>query len=217
MKLDNTNLEKLLRFYKKNNYNNIWFNFYSNQINTKISNIRYSLRLINRLFKGTAVTYFSNMKKEINKHLDDIYTLPSDFLGPFFGCDFLGSNRESGFPGKTIKRTPEEKREFKRKNSINQNRIFDSSSYYYYSILEHPSDLRLNSKSILQTNGLSDIINSRILSQELSKINAHVIENKNIRNYLKNKKMILDNVKLKNDLLIIDENQSDLSNFFSKL
>ena len=29
--------------------------------------------------------------------------------------------------------------------------------------------------------------------------------------------MILDNVKLKNDLLIIDENQSDLSNFFSKL
>lgn len=217
MKLDNTNLEKLLRFYKKNNYNNIWFNFYSNQINTKISNIRYSLRLINRLFKGTAVTYFSNMKKEINKHLDDIYTLPSDFLGPFFGCDFLGSNRESGFPGKTIKRTPEEKREFKRKNSINQNRIFDSSSYYYYSILEHPSDLRLNSKSILQTNGLSDIINSRILSQELFKINAHVIENKNIRNYLKNKKMILDNVKLKNDLLIIDENQSDLSNFFSKL
>ena len=217
MKLDNTNLEKLLHFYKKNNFSNIWFNFYSNQINTKISNIRYSLRLINRLFKGTAVTYFSNMKKEINKHLDDIYTLPSDFLGPFFGCDFLGSNRESGFPGKTIKRTPEEKREFKRKNLINQNRIFDSSSYYYCSILEHPSNLRLNSDSILQTNGLSDIINSSILSQEFTKINNHVIENKNIRDYLKNKKMLKDNTKLKNDLLIIDENQSDLSNFFSKL
>lgn len=217
MKLDNTNLEKLLHFYKKNNYGNIWFNFYSNQINTKISNIRYSLRLIDRLFKGTAVTYFSNMKKEINKHLDDVYTLPSDFLGPFFGCDFLGSNRESGFPGKNIKRTPEEIKEFKRKNLINQNRIFDASSYYYFSILEYPSELGLNSNSILQTNGLSDIINSRILSQELTKINDHVIENKNIRDYLKNKKMLQDNAKLKKDLLIIDENQSDLSNFFSKL
>ncbi len=217
MKLDNTNLEKLLHFYKENNYSNIWFNFYSNQINTKISNIRYSLRLINRLFKGTAVTYFSNMKKEINKHLDDVYTLPSDFLGPFFGCDFLGSNRESGFPGKNIKRTPEEIREFKRKNLINQNRIFDSSSYYYYSILEYPSDLRINPKSILQTNGLSDIVNSSILSQELTKVNSHVIENKNIGKYLKNKKMFNDNAKLKDDLLIIDENQSSLSDFFSKL
>ncbi|ADC45911.1 hypothetical protein mru_0059 [Methanobrevibacter ruminantium M1] len=146
MKLDNSNLEKLLHFYKENNYSNIWFNFYSNQINTKISIIRYSLRLINRLFKGNAVTYFSNMKKEINKHLDDVYTLPSDFLGPFFGCDFLGSNRESGFPGKNIKRTAKEKREFERKNLINKNRIFDSSSYYYFSILEYPSDLRIKFK-----------------------------------------------------------------------
>lgn len=217
MKLDNTNLEKLLYFYKENNYSNIWFNFYSNQINTKITNIRYSLRLINRLFKGTAVTYFSNMKKEINKHLDDVYTLPSDFLGPFFGCDFLGSNRESGFSSKNIKRTPEEKKEFKRKNLINQNRIFDPSSYYYYSILEHPSDLGVNPNSILKTNGLSDIINSSILSQELTRVNNHVIENKNIGKYLKNKKMFSNNEKLKKDLLIVDENQSSLSEFFSKL
>lgn len=217
MKLDNTNLEKLLHFYKENNYSNIWFNFYSNQINTKISNIRYSLRLIDRLFKGVAVTYFSNMKKEINKHPDDVYTLPSDFLAPFFGCDFLGSNRESGFPGKNIKMTPEEKREFKRKTLINQNRIFDSSSYYYCSILEHPFDIRLNPNLILQTNGLSDIINSIILSQELSRVNNHVIENKNIGKYLKNKRMFSENIKLKEDLLLIDENQSSLSDFFSKL
>lgn len=42
MKLNNKLIRDLLFFYKEKNYSNIWFNFNSTQINTKISNIRFS-------------------------------------------------------------------------------------------------------------------------------------------------------------------------------
>ena len=216
MKLNTNQIKELLYYYKKQNYSNIWFNFNSTQINSKLSNIRYSLRWVKNFFKDTAMTYFSNMKKEMNKNIDDIYTKPSDFLAPFCGCDFLGANRESAFGGNNKKMTKTEREEFKKKNILNQNRIFDSRSYYYYSILQHPGNI-MNKNKILETNGLSDLLNSNILNNELNQTKNFIEENKNIGSYLKNKKMITEDSNLKEELLFHDETQSTLLNIIDNL
>lgn len=215
MKLNTNQIKELLYYYKKQNYSNIWFNFNSTQINTKIPHIRFSFRWIKNYFKDCAVTYFSNMKKEINKNINDIYTKPSDFLAPFCGCDFLGANRESAFGGNK-KMTKTEKAEFNKKNILNQNRIFDSRSYYYYTILQHPGNI-INRNKILETNGLSDVLNSNIINNELNETKRFIEENKNIGTYLKNKKMILEDSKLKKELIYRDETQSDLLDIIDKL
>lgn len=215
MKLDYKLLDNLLYFYHQKNYSNIWFNFNSAQINTKISNIRFIFRRLENYFKKTAVTYFSNMRKEISKNNKSNYVRPSDILSPFLGCDFVGANREMGF-GPKEKRTKEEKIAYNLRNKLNQNRIFDPSTYYYYSIPNYPIEIK-NKDEILNTKGLSDIINSNIINQELNLTKKHVEENKNLGSYLKNKKMFLDDEVLKKDLIPIAESQSSLKNFFKYL
>ena len=75
----------------------------------------------------------------------------------------------------------------------------------------------MNKNKILETNGLSDLLNSNILNNELNQTKNFIEENKNIGSYLKNKKMITEDSNLKEELLFHDETQSTLLNIIDNL
>jgi len=208
LNLSADNLNEILTHYNKMKYSNIWINFLAHPCDEGyIGNLRAYRQRIKKKMKSLDIClYYSHIQKEITPNIQSEKALASDILTQFNGADFIGINKSmyDDMPifGPDFKRTNDSKLavklgitidELNRLKLLNKNRVFDPTSYYYYTIEEYPKLLPLDS-TLLTNEGVNSIQNSILLSQEIKQTRDFVLENnpklieKEIRNEMNKRK-----------------------------
>lgn len=228
IQLNNKQMKKILEHYRNQNYTNIWIDFNASHIGgTHFSRVRALLRLINEtLDLNNVVLYYSHIKKEMSAHnpKDEAVTA-SDILSQFFAAGFIGISRS---PQIAINETDEQKEErikdkiskgeyrneeeYKKDLLLNQRRIFDSNTYYYYKLNKYPSELPITQQLLLKKE-INQLFNSVLLYNEVENTKRFVQEQKQNKNqkvllpYIKNKKAFEDHDEILKEIAFTEKKQ----------
>jgi hypothetical protein len=222
IQLNNTEFEKLIKYYRYKGYTNIWVNFNASQMSgTYFTRVRYLLRTLKKEIQLTRTAlYFSHIRKEIDRNVRDEKTVASNALAPFFGSDFLGISREpqSNFNSKSkenymIKNQFNTPSEMKEAQLLNRTRVFDPDTYYYYNVDISPSRSVFDEK-ILKADTNNRMINSLLLDYEMNRTRNFVESNKVLKPYLKEKTALND---ILEKIIAGNKKQSKLLEFMGKL
>jgi hypothetical protein len=174
LRFSTDDLDTLLDHYLKRDYFYYWFDFEGKPIDqTRMARVIHINRYLdNKTRLDDVVTYFTNVKREIQSHVKDEKNPASDVLGTLFGADIIGVNREAPrmFRGKPVPPIAYE----------NKARIFDDGTYYYN---------KTNKEGFITKKG-NTTNNSLILDNEFTKQRKHFLDNSKIQDYLKTKQML---------------------------
>lgn len=213
---------KIIDFYCKNKYSNIWVNFSAGEVRGRnLSGFRIILNLLDKKFGKNYFIFCTHMKKEISPDIKDVKTASSDMLSQFVGGDVIGGTRE---PPRIIKEGDlteyiakkgfSNKQEYIAANIIHKNRIFDSDSYYYINPYYHPNLPDIFSKNeILHDLNKNKLLNNFIRLNEVEKIKTIFDKDKKIKNHLKSKDIFSSNEDLANAILNVDNKKKGQSLF----
>ncbi|MFH1473745.1 MAG: hypothetical protein ABIE55_02525 [Candidatus Aenigmatarchaeota archaeon] len=169
-------IEELIKFYLKNENFLFWIDFEGKAIDEAQT---AKIREINRVLKDEkrfdeTLIVFNNMKREIRSNIKEDKSPASDVLGPLYGANIVGVDKEPArYFGPNFK--PEEVI-FEHKA-----RKFDEKTYYY----KKTTDNKFLTKHKNVTN------NSIELGNEFLKQRKYFLKKQEIENYIKTKEMII--------------------------
>ena len=186
LKFSMLDIDKLAEHYMKKEYYNIWIDFEGSSITEdKIARIRKFIRKFDeRGLFDRLVVIATNIRREIVSNVKTDYTPASDVLAPLIGANIVGVNREP--------MRPIEGRAITEKDKLLEHkaRVFDPNTYYYIkaTISQH-LDPEIKSK-ILTSKGTNTAINTKLLDGEFERQSKVVLESRNIKEYISNKRML---------------------------
>lgn len=214
-------LRKVLSYYKKYGYTNIWINFKAKKCSGSNAGKLYLMtRLINEYLGKNVIIYCSQIKRERDEKKDSIPAF--DMLPPFVNADFVGINKtrplgggdfdlifqRKGFPSKE---------EYQKARNLCNCSLFNPDTYMYCSPPTYPS-LQEESITSIEISNVEtvDFLNGIRIDQELARIKSQIHEEKEILSYLRKKEGVKNTNIFENAVRTksTSETQLDLSDFF---
>jgi hypothetical protein len=204
--------KEILEFYRSKKYSNIWVNFSGGEVRGRhISGFRSILNILDKQYpKKDYVLLCSHMRKEISPDVREDKVPASDMLSQFVGGDIIGGTREpaKGYSNEfdldeyIQKKGFSNRIEYEKASLLNKSRIFDPNSYYYYLPNNYPAMSTTFNKSYIQQNlDFSNAIDNIIKYHETEYVKKMFSDNKDLKIYLKNKKMFNESEDIYNDIV----------------
>jgi hypothetical protein len=189
LKFDIGDTAQLAKEYLKRDYFNIWIDFEGATATnkTKLAKIRSFLREVdNQKRSDDIIIHSTNIRREITSNIKNTRSPASDVLTSLSGANVIGVNREPAFP----QENPPPYEELMRIRE-HKARIFENETYYYKKI-ENPDNLaNLKLKPLLNPNN-NAVYNANLLNQEFVNQSNEFLERQSIKEYISNKKMLLE-------------------------
>ena len=161
----------------------IWFDFEGRAITrASLARLRYFFRIMKKSENyREIISYFTNINREITSKPDEIESPASDVLASVAGANLIGVNRK---PQRRIEEPlpPPKNEQAKIERRKHKFRIFDNESYYYTKI----DDNNFHEK------GRNIAYNSIALDNEFISQSEYFLENFEMENYLKRKRMLIE-------------------------
>ncbi len=211
-----TNLTKkatkeILDFYHSKGYSNIWVDFYGGEVRGRhVSGFRSILNILDKQYEDkNYVLLCSHMRKEMSPDIRDNRVPPSDMLSQFVGGDIIGGTREPikgfsndfNFDGYIKKLGFSNKKEYEYASFLNKSRIFDPDSYYYYLPTAYPDGKIEERRISLDNKDINHAIDNIIKYNEIENVKNKSVEENNLKEYLKERKLFIDSEELYNDII----------------
>jgi len=204
-----TETEKIIKHYADKGYKNIWINFFTKPVGFDSSgDIHFILKIIDKHMEShnvkdpkSTIIYFSHMRREETMNEKKETSNASDILSPFFGADIIGIPRDIPRFAQNDNETPEERKQRIIEQRIHKARIFDASTYYYYKLQQYPHQLPIDRDYLLNNALINKNINAHLIKVECRNIDKYFLDNSSIKNYLLEKKAIIEGKNTVADIL----------------
>jgi hypothetical protein len=204
--------EKIIESYKEKGYTNIWINFSAGEVRGRnLAGLRTILSLLDKKYDPDEYVIFcSHIRKEMSPHINDEKTSTSDMLSQFVGGDIIGGNREplriitDGDLNEYIEKLGfEDKNEYEKAKNLHKNRIFDPSTYFYYTPIHHPNlpEEIFNRTELIKNENKNKALDSYLKTKEVEKVKNLHSQEKKLKDYLKNKTLFKENDKIFKEIL----------------
>ena len=196
-----SDLKKILEFYKREKYSNIWIDFNAKACdNTYSARLRQMDRLLGEYLGNDYILYSSHMQKDIQPQLRNPQAAASDILPQYLGSDFVGITRSPYRSYRPLMKQDEEiardlgmtLANYRQTKFEHTHRIFDPNTYYYYYPSAHPFRNELPDLTHVTSEQIG-LLNSLLINREFSHAREVTQETGELRPFLLEKQSLLDN------------------------